>query len=42
MFYLGTVEEYPVSANCNLSSGMVFMVDIWEYSIHDDEVGTLG
>ena len=42
MFYLGTMKEAPVSVNCNLPSGIFFMVNIWEASSHDDEVGTLG
>ena len=37
-----TWEEAPVSANCNLLSGVVFMVDIWETSSNDDEVVKLG
>ena len=41
VFYLGTMEEAPVSAYCNLPSGIVFMVDIWESSRRYDEVGTL-
>ena len=42
MLYLGIVEKSPVSPNCNLPYGIVFMVDIWKAYIHDDEVGTLG
>ena len=42
MFYLATVEEAPVSDNFHLPSGMVFMSDIWEYSIHNDGVWKLG
>ena len=42
MLYLVTVEESPVSVNFNLPSGMVFMVDFWEDSSNDDEVGTSG
>ena len=39
MFYLGTVEVDPVSANSHLSGSMVFIGEIWTAPSHIKKVG---